>query len=331
MSTENFRNNVSEEVDENAYYSDNEEVKIGHVEYCAVIMHTDNEVNTFSLDQFLVTETSYCCLYIMFEMIQRWKFSLWVWVVMKKKGADNKIIIIRLDCNIIQDRNVTAELLSPKHLSLSIQHIAKMQQINKKGHIYQVNVLFNLIEVLSDWLWVNLAEVIELDFTLWKLWKIFISSTLELYVHSLTDITEFIKEFLDIIQQKRVVNSLNTWHFAHSDRHFVQLNQTASAKEQSAIKLAPQTSFLTVAEWATVMRYEAIAEQEVAADWAADIEEFIFALQAIIILKEEKRHYMTLIDGLKKMSLQFDSEKVLSVNFNAEVDDHEKDWSEVVV
>jgi len=51
------------------------------------------------------------------------------------------------------------------------------------------------------------------------------------------------------------------------------------------------------------MRYKAIAEQEVAADQAADIEEFIFALQAIIISEEEKRHYMTLINGLKKMSL----------------------------
>jgi len=69
---------------------------------------------------------------------------------MKKKGADNKIIIIRLDCNTIQDRNVTAKLLSPGHLSSSIQHIAKMQQINDEGHIYQVNISFNLIEVLSN-------------------------------------------------------------------------------------------------------------------------------------------------------------------------------------
>ena len=88
---------------------------------------------------------------------------------MKKKGADDKIIIIRLDCNTIQDRNVTAELLPSGHLSSSIQHIAKMQQVNEKGHIYQVNVSFNLIEVLSDQLWVNLAELIELDFTLQKL------------------------------------------------------------------------------------------------------------------------------------------------------------------
>jgi len=55
---------------------------------------------------------------------------------MKEKDANNKIIIIRLDCNTIQDRNVTAELLSPGHLSSSIQHIAKMQQINNEGHIY---------------------------------------------------------------------------------------------------------------------------------------------------------------------------------------------------
>jgi len=66
----NFRNNTDEEIDENVYYSNNEEVKVDRVEYHAVIMHTDNEVNTFSLDQFLVTETSYCCLYIMFEVIQ---------------------------------------------------------------------------------------------------------------------------------------------------------------------------------------------------------------------------------------------------------------------
>jgi len=69
---------------------------------------------------------------------------------MKKKDADNKIIIIKLNCNTIQDRNVTAELLPSGHLSSSIQHIAKMQQINDEGHIYQVNVSFNLIEVLSD-------------------------------------------------------------------------------------------------------------------------------------------------------------------------------------
>ena len=71
MLTENFRNNTDEEIDKNAYYSDNEEVKTDRVRYCAVIMHMNNEDNTFSLDQFLVTETSYCCIYIMFKVIQR--------------------------------------------------------------------------------------------------------------------------------------------------------------------------------------------------------------------------------------------------------------------
>jgi len=71
MLTKNFKNNTDEEVDKNAYYSDDEEVKTGHIEYHAVIMHMNNEDNTFSLDQFLVTETSYCCIYIMFKVIQR--------------------------------------------------------------------------------------------------------------------------------------------------------------------------------------------------------------------------------------------------------------------
>ncbi len=91
-------------------------------------------------------------------------------------------------------------------------------------------------------------------------------------------IIKFIKEFLNIIQQKRVVDSLNAWHLAHSDKHFVQLSQTASAEEQSAIKLSSQTSFLTVAEWVTIMRYKAIAEQEVTVNQATSIKEFIFAL-----------------------------------------------------
>jgi len=51
------------------------------------------------------------------------------------------------------------------------------------------------------------------------------------------------------------------------------------------------------------MRYEAIAEQEVAADQATSIRGFIFALQAITISEEEECHYMALIDGLQKMPL----------------------------
>ncbi len=70
MLTKNFKNNTGEEVDKNAYYSNNEEVKVGRVKYRAVIMHIDNEVNTSDLDQFLAIKTSYCHLYIMFEVIQ---------------------------------------------------------------------------------------------------------------------------------------------------------------------------------------------------------------------------------------------------------------------
>jgi len=51
------------------------------------------------------------------------------------------------------------------------------------------------------------------------------------------------------------------------------------------------------------MKYKAIAEQEVTVNQATNIKGFIFALQAIIILEEEKHCYMTLIDSLQKMSL----------------------------
>jgi len=57
MSTKNSSNNADEEVDKDAYYLDDQEVKTGRVEYRAVIMHTDNGRNTSGLGQFLATET----------------------------------------------------------------------------------------------------------------------------------------------------------------------------------------------------------------------------------------------------------------------------------
>ncbi len=66
-----LNDNVIEEIDENTYYLNDEEVQSNHVEYCAVIMHTNDENNIFNLDQFFVTKISYCCIYIMFEMIQK--------------------------------------------------------------------------------------------------------------------------------------------------------------------------------------------------------------------------------------------------------------------
>jgi len=73
------------------------------------------------------------------------------------------------------------------------------------------------------------------------------------------------------------------------------------------------------------MKYEAIAEQEVAVNQITDIKEFFFALQIIIISKEEECHYMILIDCLENMSLQFDLNEMLNVNFNTEIDDCVKD------
>jgi len=122
-----LNDNVIEEIDKNIYYLNDKKIQSNHIKYHTVIMHTDNENNIFDFDQFFIIKTSYCCIYIMFEMIQKWKFTLWISVIIKKKDADNKIIIIKFDCNIIKDRNVTAKLLSSEHLSLSIWYIAKMQ------------------------------------------------------------------------------------------------------------------------------------------------------------------------------------------------------------
>jgi len=49
------------------------------------------------------------------------------------------------------------------------------------------------------------------------------------------------------------------------------------------------------------MRYKAITEQKVASDQATDIKESMFALQIIVILKEENDHYIILINNLNKL------------------------------
>jgi len=59
------------EINENIYYLNDKEIQSDHVEYFAVIMYTDDKNNIFNFDQFFVTEILYCCIYIMFEMIQK--------------------------------------------------------------------------------------------------------------------------------------------------------------------------------------------------------------------------------------------------------------------
>ena len=131
-----YSKDTAEDVNKNAYYSDNEEVKADHVKYCAVLMHTESTDIIISLDQFLVTEISYCCIFIMFKIVAEWKFNLQIQIIMKENDAENKIIIIRLECTVIEDDKITALLLSSENLLSSIKNILKMQQININDYIY---------------------------------------------------------------------------------------------------------------------------------------------------------------------------------------------------
>ncbi len=73
------------------------------------------------------------------------------------------------------------------------------------------------------------------------------------------------------------------------------------------------------------MRYKVIIKQKVIADQAADIKASMFALQIIAVSEEENHHYIILIDSLNELSVQFNLNKMLKVNFNAEIDDYVKD------
>ena len=72
----------------------------------------------------------------MFEIVTEWKFNLQIWVIMKENDAENKIIIIRFECTVIEGDKITALLLSSENLFSSIKNILKMQQINMNDHIY---------------------------------------------------------------------------------------------------------------------------------------------------------------------------------------------------
>ena len=143
---------------------------------------------------------------------------------MKENDAENKIIIIRLECTVIKDDKITALLLSSENLLLSIKNILKMQQININDYIYQVNVLFWSKKVFADCLWINMTESFEHLLTLIKLQTIFELSELELYVCSSAEISDIISEFLKVLQEKCDINSLNAWHSTYLDKHFMQLN-----------------------------------------------------------------------------------------------------------
>ena len=64
-----YSKDAVKDIDKNAYYSDNEEVKADHVEYYAVLIHTESTDIMTDLDQFLATEISYCCIFIMFKIV----------------------------------------------------------------------------------------------------------------------------------------------------------------------------------------------------------------------------------------------------------------------
>ena len=66
-----YSKDAAEDVNKNAYYSDNEEVKADHVKYCAILIYTEFTDIIISLDQFLATEILYCCIFIMFKIIVR--------------------------------------------------------------------------------------------------------------------------------------------------------------------------------------------------------------------------------------------------------------------
>ena len=111
----------------------------------------------------------------------------------------------------------------------------------------------------------------------------------------------------------------------------MQLSQTAAVNIYSVIYLSSQTSFLTVKKYKTVIKYEAIAEHEISTDWVTEIEERSFYLQAIVISEEDDHHYITLIEKQKNMSLQFNSDESLKINFNPDINNWVNDWVRVII
>ena len=79
------------------------------------------------------------------------------------------------------------------------------------------------------------------------------------------------------------------------------------------------------------MKYEVIAEHEISTDQVTEIEERSFYLQAIVILREDNHHYMTLIERQKNMLLQFNSDESLKINFDSDVNDWADNWVRIIM
>ena len=69
------------------------------------------------------------------------------------------------------------------------------------------------------------------------------------------------------------------------------------------------------------MKYEVIAEHKILTDQVTEIKERSFYLQVIVISEEDDHHYIALIERQKNMLLQFNSDELLKINFNSDIND----------
>ena len=99
-----------------------------------------------------------------------------------------------------------------------------------------------------------------------------------MYVCCVKDLDIYMKDFLNYIDCKRLWDSCDAWHSNHSDKYFIQLDQTAAAEMWSAIQLKSQNAFSDIENYVIIIRYAVIAEHKLAMNWVKSIKGTSFQL-----------------------------------------------------
>ena len=191
------------------------------------------------------------------------------------------MLIVWIERDVIEDHRITVEKLSVNTQSSSIiRYLANVKKTIMSDVLHKVTIKIQRIcKIVTECLtFTDDTENQIIQIILLKLWRIFAFTDLKMYICCVEDLDIYMKDFLNHIDCERLWDSHSAWHPNHSDKYFIQLDQTAAAEMWSAIQLKPQNAFSDIENYVTIMRYTVIAEHKLAINWVKSIKRTSFQL-----------------------------------------------------
>ena len=285
MTELHFINDVFKTVTDDRYVSDNNVItKVSEI-FHVILIHKNDEKNLISLKQFINSafkkNQSYYHIWLSLNVIEDWKIILHFQIVLKQEHLKNKMLIVWIERDIIEDYRITVEKLSVNvQSSLTIRYLTNVKKTIMSNTLHKVTIKIQRIcKIVTECLtFTDDTENQIIQIILLKLWRIFIFTDLKMYIHCVKDLDIYMKDFLYHIDCKRSWDSCDTWHLNHSDKYFIQFSQTAAAEMQSVIQLKSQNAFSDIENYIIIIRYAVIAEHKLAMNWVKSIKKTSFQL-----------------------------------------------------